>query len=141
MKFQKLQSWSNTNFWTTANLTIRTSRLMLNMWLCIYIYINSKFSFLFFCNPIHKTKIGLQILGKLLIATHPDQSNYLANQQQVLDFAKSFRNLSKLCKNVGPKPFCWAKAKAACLDFSSFNFNLQGDILSTDSAISSSSKI
>jgi hypothetical protein len=28
---------------------------------------------------------------------------------QVLCFAVPFTNLSKLCKNAGPKPFCWAK--------------------------------
>jgi hypothetical protein len=33
-----------------------------------------------------KLKLGLHIGGRLLIATHLDQSNYLANQQQVLGF-------------------------------------------------------
>jgi hypothetical protein len=34
-----------------------------------------------------------------------------------------------LYKNAGPKPFCWAKR--ACIDFSSSNFNLQIQTLST----------
>jgi hypothetical protein len=72
-----------------------------------------------------KLKLGLQIGGRLLIATYLDQLNYLANQHQVLGFALSFTSVSKLCKNAGPKSFCWAKL--AC----SSNFNLQGHILST----------
>jgi hypothetical protein len=36
--------------------------------------------------------------------TRLDQSNYLANQQQVLGFAIPFTNLSIHCKNAGPKP-------------------------------------
>jgi hypothetical protein len=50
-----------------------------------------------------KLKLGLQIGGRLLIATELD---YLANQQQVLGFAVPFTSLSILCKNAGPKPFC-----------------------------------
>jgi hypothetical protein len=57
------------------------------------------------------------------------QSNYPANQQEVLGFAVPFTSLSKLCKNAGPKPFCCAKP--ACFDFTSSNFNLQGHILNT----------
>jgi hypothetical protein len=41
--------------------------------------------------------------GRLQIATHLDQANYLANQQQLLDFAAPFTSLSKQCKNAGPK--------------------------------------
>ncbi len=40
-----------------------------------------------------------------------------------------FTSLSKLCKNVGPKRFCWAKL--AWFDFSSSNLNLWAHILST----------
>jgi hypothetical protein len=88
------------------------------------------FSYLpFFPSPPIKLKPGLQKGGRLVIATHLDQSNYLANQEQVLGFAVPFTSLSKLCKNAGPKPFCWAKL--ACFDFSSSNFYLQGHILST----------
>jgi hypothetical protein len=39
------------------------------------------------------------------MATHLDQSNYLANQQQVLGFAVPFTSLSKLCQIAGLKPF------------------------------------
>jgi hypothetical protein len=35
-----------------------------------------------------------------------EESNYLANQQQVLGFAVPIASLSMLCKNAGPKPFC-----------------------------------
>jgi hypothetical protein len=67
------------------------------------------------CVTLHK---WLQIGGRLLlIATHLDQSNSLTNQEQVLGFARPFIRVSKLCKNAGPKPFCWAKP--ACFDFSS----------------------
>jgi hypothetical protein len=60
----------------------------------------------FFPTPPIKLKLGLQMGGRLLIATHLDQSNYLANQQQVLGFAMPFTSLSIMCKIAGPKPFC-----------------------------------
>jgi hypothetical protein len=41
--------------------------------------------------------------GGLRIATRLDQANYLANQQQLLNFAAPFTSLSKQCKNAGPK--------------------------------------
>jgi hypothetical protein len=47
----------------------------------------------------------------------------------VLEFAVAFTSLGKLCKNAGPKPFCWAKQ--ACFGFPSSNFNVQGHIIST----------
>jgi hypothetical protein len=73
------------------------------------IFLTSKFSYnlLDFPNPPIKLKLGLQIGGRLLIATHRDQSNYLANQQLVLGFAVPFTILSKLHKNAGTKPFCF----------------------------------
>jgi hypothetical protein len=74
-----------------------------------YVTLQKSFShltFSFFPTPPIQLKLGLQIGGRLLVATYQDQSNYLANQQQVLELAVSFTNyLSKLCKNVGPKPF------------------------------------
>ncbi len=82
-----------------------------------------------FSNPTHKTKTGTEIGGRLLIATHPDQSSYLTNQHKMLCLAVPLTSLSKLCTNAGPKPFCWAKL--TCSDFSSSEFNLQGHILST----------
>jgi hypothetical protein len=46
-----------------------------------------------------KLKLRLQIGRRLLIATHLEQSNYLANQQQVLGSAVAFITL---WKNAGP---------------------------------------
>jgi len=36
----------------------------------------------FFRTPHIKLKLGLEVVGRLQIATHSDQSNYLANQKQ-----------------------------------------------------------
>ncbi len=97
----------------------------------------------FFPTPPIKLKLGLQIGGGLLIANYLNHLLWLGNQsreqesdhisytphRQVLDFVVHFTSLSKLCKNDGPKPFCWAKP--ACFVFSSSNLNLQGHILST----------
>jgi hypothetical protein len=58
----------------------------------------------FFPTPPIKLKLGLQIGGRLLIATHLDKSNYVANQQQVLDFAVSFTSLSILGQNNFAEP-------------------------------------
>jgi hypothetical protein len=41
-----------------------------------------------------------------------------------------FTGFNKLCKNAGPKPFCWAKL--VCFEFFSSNFTFQGHILSTN---------
>jgi len=60
----------------------------------------------FFPTPTLKLKLGLRRGGKLLIATHLNQSNYLANQQQVSGFAVPFTSLGILSKTAGPKPFC-----------------------------------
>jgi hypothetical protein len=46
------------------------------------IFLTSKFYLLTFSNPPISLKMGLQMGGRLLIATHLDQSNYLANQKQ-----------------------------------------------------------
>jgi len=45
-------------------------------------FLTSMFSYLLFSNPTHKTKIGLQIGGKLLISKHLHQPLQLANQKQ-----------------------------------------------------------
>jgi hypothetical protein len=42
---------------------------------------------------------------RILVATHLDQSNHIANEQQMLGFVVHFASLSILYKNVGPKPF------------------------------------
>jgi len=53
-----------------------------------------------------KIETGTAKGGRILTATHLDQSNHLANQQQVLGFALPFASLSIMCKNAGPKLFC-----------------------------------
>ncbi len=62
-----------------------------------------------------KLKLGLQIGGRLLIARHldrpirkRDQHTYLlpSTLESVRLFC-TFYEPHKLCKNVGPKPFCW----------------------------------
>jgi hypothetical protein len=54
-----------------------------------------------FPTPPRKPNLGLQIGGRLLIAAHLEQSNNLANQQQVLDFAMPFTSLSIMSKTQG----------------------------------------
>jgi hypothetical protein len=61
--------------------------------------------FFFPTSPI-KLELGLQIVGRLLIATHPYPSNYLANQQQMLGFVVPFTSLCIWLKNAELKPFC-----------------------------------
>jgi len=84
------------------------------------IFLTSMFSYLLFTTSRVKVKRGLQIGGRLLVATHLEQSNYLANQQQVLGLAMASTTLCIQCKNAGSKPFCWA-----------IQFSLQGHTLST----------
>jgi hypothetical protein len=65
--------------------------------------LSTKFSYLLFfpTSPI-KLKLGLQIDARVLITTNLNQSNYLANQQQVLGFDVPLTGVSrKLCKNAG----------------------------------------
>ncbi len=66
---------------------------------------------------ISDCKIG----GRLLIATHLNQSNYPAKQQQVLGFAVPFTSPNIMWKNVGPQPFRWAKPACFCLFFIQFS--------------------
>jgi hypothetical protein len=63
----------------------------------------SKISLLLFPNLTHKTETGTAKGGRLLIATHLEQSNHLANQQQVLGFAVPFASLSPIVQK------CWVK--------------------------------
>ncbi len=67
-----------------------------------YVAEQSNISYLLFPNLTHKIKTGTEKGGRLLEATHLDQSNHLANQQQVLGFAMPFASFSILCKNDGP---------------------------------------
>ncbi len=69
----------------------------------------------FFPAPSIELKLGIAKGGRLLTATHLDESNHVANQQQVLDRTCSFNQ---------PVQKCWAKTilpskKPACFDFSS----------------------
>jgi hypothetical protein len=65
------------------------------------VFLTSKISSLLFPNLTRKSKTGTEKGGRLPIATHLDQSNHLANQQQVLGFAMPFASFSILCKNDG----------------------------------------
>ncbi len=61
---------------------------------------------LYFSHPrlvVDKTETGTAKVGRLLIATHLNQSNNPVNQQQVFIFAVAFASLNILCKNAGPK--------------------------------------
>jgi hypothetical protein len=63
------------------------------------IFLTSKISNVHSRNLIiitHKTQIGTAKGQRLVIAIHLDQSNHLANQQQVLCFAVRFTSLSTL---------------------------------------------
>jgi len=95
--------------------------------------------------PPKKLKLRLQIGGRLLLTNHLDQPSWLANQTQtqgaavrsyllhsslqVLGFVVPFINLSKLCKDAGPKGVSWPKPEYFNF-WSSTNLNLQGHILS-----------
>jgi hypothetical protein len=70
------------------------------------VLLTTKISDLFCSNSTYKTETGIAKGGRLLITTHLDQSNHLANQQPLLGFALPFASLSIMCKNAGPKPFC-----------------------------------
>jgi hypothetical protein len=48
------------------------------------IFFTSKFSYLLFCNPTHKTETGTHICEELLIANHLDQSSYMMGQSEAL---------------------------------------------------------
>jgi hypothetical protein len=89
------------------------------------------------------TKTGTPNGWETTIANHLEQSFRLPMRDRelqsdhiyctllwhVLGSARPFTSLRKQWKNAGSKLFC--RAKPACLDFSSSNFNLQGHILST----------
>jgi len=56
--------------------------VVLSMWPCKNISYIQVLIIYFFPTPPIKLKLGLRIGGRLLIATHLDQSNYLTNQQE-----------------------------------------------------------
>jgi hypothetical protein len=66
----------------------------------------SKFNYILFPNPTHKDKTRTTNRWEILLTeTRLDQSNTLANQQQVLGCAVPFTSLSKLCKMLGQNHF------------------------------------
>ncbi len=72
-------------------------------------------------SPI-KLKLGLHISWTLLTATHLDQSNYLANQQQqVLGFALPFTSLHKMCKILG-QTILLSQTRMFWVSFMQFSF-------------------
>ncbi len=90
---------------TTVRLCLvrRAAQSVLIMWPCRDIsHIQVLFFYLFPTPPI-KLKLGLHIGQRLLIGTHLDQSNYLANQQQVLHALLCHVPTSAPCSK------CWAK--------------------------------
>jgi hypothetical protein len=93
------------------------------------IFLTSKFSYLLFSNLTHKTETGTANRWETTIATPPGPIKLSSQSLSGVRLCCAFYQLSKLCKNPGPKPFCWAKL--ACMDFSSAEFNMQGHILST----------
>jgi hypothetical protein len=92
---------------------VRTSPAVHCLWPCKKKFSHPSLVTYFYTKPLPpfplKLKLGLEIGERLLIATHLDQP----------------------CKSAGAnlKALCWAKL--AYFDFSSSNFNLQGEILST----------
>jgi len=64
---------------------LRASPAVLSMWPCKNISHIQVLVTFFFPTPPIKLKLGLQTGGSLLIATHLDQSNYLANQKQTIN--------------------------------------------------------
>jgi hypothetical protein len=88
-------------------------------------------SFSFPAPPI-KLKLGLQTGLKILLATRLDQSNYLANQQQVLGSAMPCISLSIPWQDTRLKLFL--QSHWHFIDFSSSYFLLLGHILITSGA-------
>jgi hypothetical protein len=84
----------------------------------------------FFPTPPIKLKLRLKVCGRLLIATHLDQSNYLANEKQgavnsydLIVFKRLLQGSSRAVKAVG---FC--SASSGWTDESHLRFPLQGHI-------------
>jgi hypothetical protein len=108
-------------------------------------FFKSKFSFSPFSNPTDKIRTKIcNRWGRLfiIIATHLEQSNYLANQQKALGFALPFTSLLAQCTKdkfcaktilTEPKPLVLtflhsisvqnSGDKTTCFDLSSSNFS------------------
>jgi hypothetical protein len=78
-----IKSFSKLSFWLDHHIGfIRASTQTLSMWPCKNISHITVLDTNFFPIPPIKLKLGLQADERLLIATHLDQSNYLAKQKQ-----------------------------------------------------------
>jgi hypothetical protein len=123
----------------------RATRDVFKMWLCKNISYIPIWVIYFLPTSAVKLTLGLQIGGRLLIRNYLDQSLWSTNQKtrssntQIIVIAlfsgrwyallclslvrasvAKCTKLSKVYKNAGTKPFCWAKS--TCFDFSSSNF-------------------
>jgi hypothetical protein len=127
INFNKDMIWDANRLW--ASLWLRASSVVLSMWPRKNILSHPSLVIYFFPTSAIRLKLGLQTGGRLLIATPPGPIKLSSQSIAGVRLCCAFYQLSKLCKNPGPKPFCWAKL--ACMDFSSANFNMQGHILST----------
>ncbi len=95
---------------------VRASPALLTTWSLQKYFSHPSLAIYFFPIPPIKLKLGVQIGGRLLIANHYNlpirnrgqQSDHICYTLlwQVLGFVVTFTSLRKLCKNVGPKPFC-----------------------------------
>jgi len=88
--------------------------------------------------PPRKLNLGLQIDGRLLIANHLDQSLWLANQKQGAAIKSYVLHFSLAGVGFAIPFYQPQQTVQKCLvsltgmfDFSSSNFNLQGQILNT----------
>jgi hypothetical protein len=111
-------AWKNNH---SSLTTLRASPVILTMWPCKSIS-TSKFRYLLFSNPTHQTKTGTAHRWETTNSNPPwpiklsSQSTAGARLCCVPARLCCAFYLSELCKNAGPKTFCWAKGP--CLDFS-----------------------
>jgi hypothetical protein len=81
-----------------------------------------KFSYILFSNPAHKTKTGTANRWETT-NSNPPKPIKLSSQSRA-GVRPCCAIYQPLFQNAGPKPFCWCQA--ACFDFCSANFLLQG---------------
>jgi hypothetical protein len=121
------------SLWYTSQ--VGGSPALLSMWPCINV---PHPGYLLLSNSTHKTKTlfanrwkttNSKAPGPIIMIANPKQGvsirSYLLHSSLAgVRLCCVFYQPAKLCKNGEPKPFC-----GACFDFSSSNFNLQGQIL------------
>ncbi len=113
---------------------LRTSPSVLSMW-PYKIFFTSKFSYLLFSSPTHKTKTGTVNMWETT-NTNPRGPIKLSNQSTAGQAGVKLCGASHQPQQTVQK----CSAKLTCFDFSSSNFNLQVHILSTGGiALSNSS--